>query len=178
MGSDKAFLDWHGRPLGRVVSDALREGGCPRVVASTRREHLSSSGAAELGFDGVVVDSHDAGPMGGTIAALDELVTDALVIGSVVVVAVDLPFLTGSVVSALLRAPGPVVMAHDGRPQPLCCRIDAVAAPGLFSQWASGERSLDRALRAFGPTLVAVDRLAVRDVDTPTDLAETRRLEH
>lgn len=84
MGHDKAFLDWHGRPLWQVQLDKLQELSPQRLLISCREEQNIVSNA-EMVFD--PIDSND-GPLGAITRCL-ELVQKPLL-----VIAVDMPWMT------------------------------------------------------------------------------------
>lgn len=102
--------------------------------------------------------------------------------GHVVVLATDLPRLTGSFVAWLVahRATGAVVPLDRGRRQPLCARYPVAAlrdtpaavAAGIdaLGQWVA---SLDVHEAAEAEWVEAAgDPWALRDADTPSDLAD------
>lgn len=172
MGSDKALLEFGGRPLAAVAAGALAGAGAETVLAI-------GGAAAELTGHGViaVADLHPGdGPLGGVITALGYVAE-----GIVVVLACDLPWVgAGSVrlvVSALAGAPDALcaVPVVHGRLQPLHAAWRRTALPSLSAAFAGGERSIRRVLNRI-PT-VSVTGIApavLVDVDDPVALAAAR----
>jgi molybdopterin-guanine dinucleotide biosynthesis protein A len=101
---------------------------------------------------------------------------------SVLVVATDLPRLTTGLLRLLARYPSPravVPIDREGRSQPLCARYPMTALGVAAELVGAGERSVRALLASLEPTWVpssvwqpaAGDPDALRDVDTPADLA-------
>lgn len=100
--------------------------------------------------------------------------------GPVLVVATDLPNLTGGMLEWLAGRPGgrSVVPVANGRVQPLCARYSPTDLDRAAQLVADGERSMKALLAATEPELVhesvwapAVGGVSVlEDVDTPEDL--------
>jgi molybdopterin-guanine dinucleotide biosynthesis protein A len=100
----------------------------------------------------------------------------------VLVVATDLPRLTAGLLALLASYPGPgavVPLDREGHSQPLCARYPT-AALGLAAELVgAGQRSLRALLAGVEPAWLtpsvwqpaAGDPDALRDVDTPADLA-------
>lgn len=142
MGRDKALLDVGGRVLARVAADALTEAGASEVYAVGG--DLPALAAA--GLDGVADPRQGEGPLGGLVTALEVARSDV-----VVVLACDLPRVTGQAVSAVLAGLGDdadvAIPLVDGRLQPLLAawrRPPALAA--LVPAFDSGERAIWRAM--------------------------------
>lgn len=168
MGRDKATLSLDGSPLARRVAAALVAGGTrwPVVVGGDRAQ------LEALGF--VVVPDRwpGEGPLGGIATALEWAATD------VVVVACDLPWLTGAAVAAVVGPaagdgePVDVTVAVTDRLEPLLSRWSIAALPVLEQALADGERAVHRVLGAGRLRVrhAAVDPAALRNVNTPADL--------
>ena len=84
MGRDKAFLDWHGRPLWQVQLEKLQQLSPQRLLVSCREEQNIVSDAERV-FD--PIDSND-GPLGAITRCLE------LVRMPLLVLAVDMPWMT------------------------------------------------------------------------------------
>jgi molybdenum cofactor guanylyltransferase len=100
----------------------------------------------------------------------------------VLVVATDLPRLTAGLLTLLAGHPAPgavVPLDTEGHSQPLCARYPMAALGAAAELLGAGERSLRALLSGVEPTWVtpsvwqpaAGDPDALRDVDTPADLA-------
>lgn len=138
----------------------------PRVV------EILVSGADVTGYRRVIDGVANAGPLAGIAAGLAAATTDWLVI-----VAGDMPDLTGELIDALIDARGD---AHDAvgirigeLPEPLCCLlhmrtrevVDRRLAAGRFK--ASGLLT-DEGLRVRW--LTDADPAALRNLNSPSDL--------
>ena len=168
MGADKAEVSVGGRPMARVVADALAAGGCHSVVAV---------GGAALSHGLPVVDdvAPGEGPLGAVLSVLESVVAAADT-GPVLVVSCDLPMLDAPTVSLLLdRAAlgdADLVVATTDRLQPLVA-VWSVGALGVVRhQFAAGERSIRRVVPLLDVALVPVRPDAVRNVNTPADLPD------
>lgn len=193
MGSNKALIEIDGVPMAERVARALLVGGCVRVVLiGGDAEALTPLGRP------VVPDRHPGeGPLGGILTAL-ALLSEAAPgsapgpavesapdertaiagpgAGSVFVAACDLATLTGSAVRSLratatARPEVDVVVARSARPEPALSIWRGSAAPEVQQLYDAGERALYRAIRSLRVAEVAVDAAAVRNVNTPDDLA-------
>jgi molybdopterin-guanine dinucleotide biosynthesis protein A len=172
MGRDKAAILLEGtgeslaertaRLLAAVAEPALEVGpGCTRLAGVTEEKPAS-------------------GPLY-ALAAGNGALNNLGWRGHVLVVATDLPLLSGRFLAWLAARPGPrsVVPEVGGRPQPLCARYspgDLVAATTLVSR---GARSMNDLLRVIDvDTVTEKDWVeggdgadVLFDVDTPEDLA-------
>ncbi|KZC28337.1 molybdenum cofactor guanylyltransferase [Rhodanobacter sp. FW510-R12] len=136
MGTDKAGLSWHGQPLLEHMRERLRQAGAARVLVS----------GPYPGIDGMPDQQTDLGPLGGLLT-LAQTQPD----GVYLLVAVDMPLLTAS----LLRRLAAAVTAGDGAPcaiwaghmLPLCLRLD-VGVRAVITDLASRPRRA-RSLRAL-----------------------------
>jgi molybdenum cofactor guanylyltransferase len=115
MGSDKAFVRVHGRPMALIAAAALRDGGAADVVAVGG----DKTGLEALGLRWI--PDGGEGPLDGLVAALRDGPTDV-----VVVLACDLPFVTGGAVRTVVdaldaggAAADAAVPLVDGRPEVL-----------------------------------------------------------
>lgn len=174
MGRDKASLRLDGP-------------GSPRPTLAERTAAIlarSCTPAFEVGpghtsLPTVAEDPPGQGPLVALVAGWEAL-GRAGWRGPVIVVATDLPRLTGSMLEWLTDRPGDrsVVPVASGRVQPLCARYspaDLDLAAGLV---ASGKRAMTALIEAAAPELVAEEEWApaaggaqvLTDVDTPDDV--------
>ena len=92
-------------------------------------------------------------------------------------VACDLPFLTTDALRSLAEArreetDAIVAVAPDGRWQPLCACYHRRVHPAVEAQLASGDRAMHALLDRLTVRTVALPDDALRNVNTPRDLAE------
>jgi molybdopterin-guanine dinucleotide biosynthesis protein A len=167
MGTDKAVVAVDGVPMARRVAEALQAGGCD-VVAAVGGDRAALEA---IGLDVVDDPRQGEGPVAGVLAALQRWPeADA-----VVVVACDLPYLTGATVAALHGALGErrdvlAAIGHTDRLQPLCVAWRPAASPTVATALASGERRLHAVLAELPTTEVSVNRQDVTNVNLPEDL--------
>ena len=173
MGTDKALLEVGGRPLALTAASALRTAGAAEVLAIGG----DTDALRGLGLDARADDHPGEGPLGGILTALRLAAHDPLV-----VLACDMPGITGTTVSALVAAlaadPDAALAAatEGGRVQALTAAYRASVRPTLAEAFASGERAVRRAIAPL--RVVLVDGLlaaSLADVDRPEDL---RRYAH
>jgi molybdopterin-guanine dinucleotide biosynthesis protein A len=95
------------------------------------------------------------------------------------VLACDLPFLSDTALSQLLRERDPTAMAtvfrstHDGLPEPLCAIWEPAAAAALADYQNQGGRCPRKFLiRHAAPLLQPLDRHALDNVNTPEEYAQ------
>lgn len=176
MGRTKALVEVGGSPMAARVAAALLEAACAPV-------ELIGGDAVELaplGF-AVVADLHPGeGPLGGVLTALATGGGPSHDTDDVVVVACDLPHLTSEIVARLAAAArsnpaAPAVVARTDRIQPSCALWRPVALVPVVDAFREGERSLHRVLRAIGAVEVPVDRDALVNVNTPSEVADAGR---
>lgn len=186
MGRTKALLEVGGTPMARLVADALRHGGCDRVVlVGGRADELASIGLP------VVPDAHPGeGPLGGLLTAFGLLARPASGEGqetapretaqvdssrSVFVAPCDLPALSWSVVRtmvdrAVLAEEADVVVARAERLEPALAIWHESAAVPVREMFDEGERALHRAMRSLRVVEVHVEPAALHNVNAPRDL--------
>jgi molybdopterin-guanine dinucleotide biosynthesis protein A len=108
------------------------------------------------------------GPLGGVITALKSSSHDA-----VVVLSCDMPFVTDSVISSLIRAL-PDAQATVGRTDRLnwlCAAwTKSECLKTLESVWKRNERAVHRAAVLLDVAEVPVPAVAVRNINSPADL--------
>lgn len=166
MGRDKALVEIDGVPMARRVAGALDAAGCEPIVA------IGGDPAAlgSLGLEVVADGAPGEGPLGGLITALVHFASSP----AVVVVACDLPYLTGSTVRAVVGALAgfDVALACTDRRQPLCAAWRPNAVDHLRSVFDAGERRLDAAATGLHWVQIQVDPQDLANVNTPADLPD------
>lgn len=181
MGTDKAFVEVHGRPMVLSVVDALVAAGVRDVVVVGGNR--SALGA--LGLLAVADLSPGEGPLGGLVTAFGLAGepsgaphTDAFEAPTtdvVVALGCDLPLVRASTVSRLLDAVDDgsidVAVAHTDRDEPLCAawRVSA-CLPVLQSCLDEGERAVHRVLPRLRARRVPVSARELLNVNRPEDL--------
>ena len=173
MGRDKAFVSFEGTPMVARVATALRGAGCHPVIAIGGDEDA----LGRLGLTVIADRWPGEGPLGGVITALDHFSTHDLVVPEVVLIAAcDLPRLSTTTATALIRAlvDAPagtdVAMATTDRPQPLCAAWRPTAAAPLSATFAAGGRRLLDALSDLRVVDVVVDADQLTNVNSVADL--------
>jgi molybdenum cofactor guanylyltransferase len=178
MGADKTLLEVRGAPLAAHAARALSEAGIDPVrciggdLDALRRAGLEATPDLWPG----------EGPLGGILTALRSL-SDADV---VVVSAGDLVAPDSAVVARLVDAlqdPADdvelVVPVVAGRVQWLFGAWRTSAHTALLEAFTGGERAIHRAVeRVAVRTIDGVDPTALRDADTPQDLADADPVGH
>lgn len=175
MGRDKASI----RPSGEAAS------GEPTLAERTARLLTATcSPAFEIGPGRtglpVVAEPHPGlGPLAAVAAGWEALTATGWA-DPVIVVATDLPRLTGTMLAWLADRPGDrsVVPVADGRVQPLCARYSPSDLETACDLVADGRRSMTALLEVTDPELVSEDQWGppaggvevLSDVDTPDDL--------
>lgn len=154
--------------LAPLVSEIL-------IVTSARRlpdfAALAADAAGGRPPVRVVADRDpDAGPLAAVVTALQETRSPALF-----VLAGDMPDVTAEFIRDLAAAHAQgrhdVTAPQSSRGlEPLAALYGASARPSLESALASGERSLQRALRALQLALVPAADALFRNINTPDDL--------
>ncbi len=168
MGFDKGLILVNGAPIAVRTAQAMQRVVAPVIEVGPGFSRLAS----------VREDPPGSGPLV-AIRAGSHALRGAGHCGPALVVACDLPLLTGAALRMLADWPGDcsVVPVVSGRPQPLCARWSADDLAAVDELVTAGERSL-KALLAR-PELVLVDKggwppgvepSAFADVDTPDDL--------
>jgi molybdopterin-guanine dinucleotide biosynthesis protein A len=169
MGRDKATLRIGGQSLAERVAGCLSQVVAPVLEVGPGRTALPV--APE--------DRPGAGPLSALVAGWHALMAEDHH-GPVVVVACDLPRVTGPLLRFIALHPGvgSAVPVVDGRPQPLCARFSASALAHGAEMVGTGRRSLGALLehpdvRWLEPSQWSrvADGADFVDADTPDDLA-------
>lgn len=164
MGADKANFEVEGVAMANRVSRAAAEAGAAEIllVGGTQARAKSLEGTWKKdGWPG-------EGPLGGVITALKAASHD-----TVVVLSCDMPFVTAAVIQSLVRAVGDA-QASVGRTDRLnwlCAAWSkSECLQPLQSVWKRNERAVHRAAVLLDVVEVPVPAVAVRNVNSPSDL--------
>jgi molybdopterin-guanine dinucleotide biosynthesis protein A len=173
MGSPKAALRFEGESLARRTARLLESATCPTVELGP-------------GFSGLR-RVPDAEPGQGPLAALAGGVEDLEAHGwrgPVVVVATDMPFVSGRLIAWLAEYPGcgSVVPTDGGRPQTLCARYGWADLEVAIALSRRGKRAMRDLLEGIEPAYpgpeewmpAAGDPRVLTDVDTRDQLEAAR----
>lgn len=166
MGSPKATFEVDGIPMAARVVAAAKESGASEILLVGGQKSLTKNIEGKW-----VKDVYPGeGPLGGIITALKNAEND-----SVVVLSCDMPFITGSVVTSLVRALSDA-QATVGRTDSLnwlCAAWSkSECLSTLQSVWKREERAVRRAAVLLDVAEVPVPAVAVRNINSPSDLAE------
>lgn len=164
MGTDKAAYEVDGVSMAQRVADAATSAGASEILfiggTQVRAKKFSGTWKKDL-YPG-------EGPLGGVITALKSSSHDA-----VVVLSCDMPFVTDSVISSLIRAL-PDAQATVGRTDRLNWLCAAWSKEEclktLESVWKRNERAVHRAAVLLDVAEVPVPAVAVRNINSPADL--------
>jgi molybdopterin-guanine dinucleotide biosynthesis protein A len=174
MQRDKAALEYHGKSqLERAVELAAKY--LPEVFVSVR---AGQTGDASRARYPLIVDSVPGeGPIVGIRSALAARPQVAWL-----VLACDLPFLSGAALSQLLAERDPAAAAtafkstHDGLPEPLCAIWEPRSAAELAAYQAAGGRCPRKFLMRHGAKILEPrDPRALDNVNTPDEYREALR---
>lgn len=194
MGRDKALVEVDGVALARRVADALRAGGCDRVLAIGG----DATALAALGLEPVADRWPGEGPLAGLATALTAASGDGpdpaeTVLGAppvagrpavhqepteLVLAPCDLVHPDPAAIADLRRglAAAPdveaVAVAVGDRVQwlPSAWRVTSDLAERVAALVAGGARRLDAVAPVVAHRIVALEPTAVADADTPDDL--------
>ena len=171
MQKDKAALQYQGRSqLDRAFDLAGRH--VDKVYVSVRANQAADPARAQ---HPMILDCVEGeGPIVGIRSALAAYPHVAWL-----VLACDLPFLSDTALSQLLRQRDPTALAtafrstHDGLPEPLCAIWEPAAATALAVYQADGGRCPRKFLiRHAAPLLQPLDRHALDNVNTPEEYTQ------
>lgn len=173
MGEDKALLTLGGARLADRAAEALGAVCRPCLEVGPGRSPLPSVREVPPG----------SGPLAAVAAGWRALSMEHGHAGAVIVLAVDMPFVTPMLLELLARVPGSdaVVPVAGGRFQPLCARYTPRALAVAETLGREGERSMRALLDAVEVTPLhqwvwepVAGPGALADLDTPADLHEAR----
>ena len=168
MGRNKAFVEVDGVQMCERVVAAVAAAGCDPIWIAGGDPRLGEV----LGCPVLVDPVAEAGPLAGVTAAL--IAAEQAERAWVAVVAADLPLLTPTVVARLIAAATPsvdVVVARTDRLQPAAAIWSVEARGPVERMLRSGARAVYEAIGALRHVEVTVARTAMRNVNTPDDLA-------
>ena len=151
MGAPKALADFGGAPLIARPLAAARAAGLPAVVVAKRDTPLPALDAEVWLEPDLPVH-----PLTGLVHALERAEGDVIALGC------DMPFVTGTALQALRRAPS--------GPEPLLARYGPEHLPALRDALAR-EAPLRATFAALHPEAADVDPACLRNVNTSADLA-------
>lgn len=171
MGVDKALLEIGGVRLADRTADILLSATEPTIEVGPGYTVLRSTNDPSPGLGPLAALAHG-------VAALQAIGW----VGPAIVVATDLPLLSGGLLAWLAGHPSPrsIVPLDCSRPQPLCARYQAADLETAQSLVRAGKRSMKELLAAIDPLFVGSDEwsgpaghpLALADVDSPADLEQ------
>ncbi|WP_305805131.1 molybdenum cofactor guanylyltransferase [Stenotrophomonas sp. YIM B06876] len=136
MGRDKAMLPWRGRPLLQHMIELLAEAGATTVLVSG--DYPAYAGIADT--------LPGRGPLAGLSSAAAQLDD-----GPLLVVPVDMPCLSPSLLRRLISAPAAPGVCFEGQVLPLRLQLDARSRACLAQLLSCG--AAQRSLRALQSTL-------------------------
>jgi molybdenum cofactor guanylyltransferase len=172
LGRDKATLMVGGVPLARRTAALLIEVADPVIEVGPGYTGLAHVGEEPSG----------AGPLAALAAGWTALGLSSGSSQAVLVVATDLPHLTGGLLALLAGHPdlGCVIpVDRSGRPQTLCARYPAATLARAVPLVAAGQRAVRALLEGEPVTWLAPSQWepaagrpdGLADIDTPDDLA-------
>jgi molybdenum cofactor guanylyltransferase len=164
MGADKATFEVEGVAMANRVAQAAADAGAQEILlvggTQAKAKKLTGTWKKDL-FPG-------EGPLGGVITAVKSASND-----SVVVLSCDMPFITGSVISSLVRGlqDAQATVGRTDRLNWLCAAWSKTEClPTLQSVWKREERAVHRAAVLLDVAEVPVPAMAVRNINEPADL--------
>ncbi len=179
MQSDKAFLDFGGRPFVSEIADEALKASQKVLVVIGKKDRAAFESALPKGVD-VENDSYDVeSPLGGMLTAFEILGT-----GYTVVLACDTPFMTAGIMRLMhdsaVSHSAAVPRWESGKVEPLCAGYEVQeAAVATGKALRSGERNCRSMISLLSDVnYVPVSRLRALDpslrslvnINTPLDL--------
>lgn len=169
MRTDKAALDYHGRPQLQWAFDLLAR-SCTTTFVSVRPDQRDD--AIRAAYPQIADRQPGAGPIAGISAALL-----AHPKAGWLVLACDLPFVDERTLKHLIAARDPQRVAtayrssRDGLPEPLCAIWEPAARDALTAYMATGKQCPRRFLLDADVALLDLpDARALDNVNTPEEL--------
>jgi molybdopterin-guanine dinucleotide biosynthesis protein A len=167
MGRDKALIEVGGTAMAVRVAGALRAGGCDPVWC----QGGDVEALAALGLVAVPDPAPRGGPLPAIAAALAAAGDEPILVAACDLVDLDAASVT-SLIEAHRRQPDArVVVGADLDGTHLLSIWSPNVAVDLAALVSKGLASYRAALERLGAAQVGVDRRAVRNVNTPGDLA-------
>ena len=171
MGRTKALIEIDGVAMAARVARAVRDAGCVDVVAYGG----DPDELAPLCLP-VVPDRYPGtGPLGGVLGVLELFESYEDPVAGVLVVACDLPALTGVDLDGLVevfreRPTADVVVARTSAIEPACAIWNTNATDRIRRCFGDGERALHTTISLLDSVEVDVRAAALRNINTPDDL--------
>lgn len=181
MGTDKAALDWDGRPMLAVITETVRQ-RCEPVLVVASPESAAYQGLAEGGTDQsltwVTDEFPGAGPLGGLAAGLAAAARAGA--SAAFVCATDMPLIEAALIDEMLRGftdSAQVLLARDEqRDHPMAALYRTELAGPVADLVAAGERRMLAVTEHFETHRVGVSRPTwLTNVNAPDDLHRWRR---
>lgn len=173
MRRDKAALEYDGESQLARAFRLVRSRATPAFVSVRAGQ---ADDPARRGYPQIADRLEGVGPAAGILAALEAHPDRAWL-----VVAVDLPHLTGATLDALLAARDPARLAtafrsaHDGLPEPLCAVWEPASRAPLAAFVAGGRSCPRKFLLTHDAKLVELPEPGALDnVNTPEEYAAAR----
>jgi molybdopterin-guanine dinucleotide biosynthesis protein A len=164
MGADKATFEVDGIAMANRVSQAATEAGAQEILlvggTQAKAKKLTGTWKKDL-YPG-------EGPLGGVITAVKSASNDW-----VVVLSCDMPFITGSVISSLVRGlqDAQATVGRTDRLNWLCAAWSkSECLSTLQSVWKRDEKAVHRAAVLLDVAEIPVPAMAVRNINEPADL--------
>ena len=158
LGTDKALLDFEGKPLAARVAEVVRAAAGRVTIVGPLEKY------GHLGLRVIPDPLEDFGPLAGVLAALED--SESL---WNLVTACDMPYLDAAFLNFLFeeaRAAGADVLLPvdaQGNPQPLCAIYSLEARPAIRHRVEQGVHKITRALEGLRVDELAPDRYARLD---------------
>jgi len=141
-GRDKGLIDWQGEPLVAHVQRVVRPLSDDLVISCNRNQHAYRAYADQLVGD---AEADYPGPLAGVIAGLKVARHEW-----VVLLACDAPLVQRGLIEDLLQlavtSDSAAMVRQGGYWQPMFSVLPCRVLPVLEQAWATGERSLQKAL--------------------------------
>lgn len=167
MGVDKATFEVEGIAMANRVSQAAAEAGAQEILliggSQAKAKKLTGTWKKDL-YPG-------EGPLGGVITAVKSASNDA-----VVVLSCDMPFITGAVISSLVRGlqDAQATVGRTDRLNWLCAAWSKnECLTTLQTVWKRDEKAVHRAAVLLDVAEIPVPAMAVRNINEPADLLNT-----
>lgn len=173
MGSDKAFLEYHGKPQCYHVYEMLQEICTDVFISCNASQQQKISKQYQCIVDNATFA--DAGPMTGLLSAFNEYPNSSFLLAGC-----DYPYFTKHDMMALLSAREPHFDAvcfynnQSGFAEPLLTLYEKECALPLIKAYRQKQTSLRHFLDAIPVKyLVPSDPRSLRSIDTPDDFRHT-----
>jgi len=169
MGTNKTELNYHGKPQLEHAVDLLQDSLLNTFVSVATDQHLDNFETIQDKFVGL-------GSFGGICSAFQQDPNKAWL-----VLATDLPFVSGDLIQLLLQKRNPQKMATaikgKSKPfvEPLIAIYEPKAYPVLLSYLAQGYSCPRKVLINSDVEIVEVDDNLIRNINTPEEFKDAHR---